>query len=1020
MEENGVNRLNKRVNEIILECGKMESVSKANLNDIYEEIMKDVTTVINTVQQIILKLITGYKKVAKEKHVFYESFFMEFFKFLSLKKSNEKLHTFLSYFIEFFALGIESGNHQLKWMFAKFLYFLIDNYSFEDHKVLDKSKESTKGRKKGEKDKLQKVVDCCISLLEENKLQSKKFALNMLKKLQGSPDVEKQVKLLLLNVISLDKNKEIRKIALSYINVDSYTANVIAYRIRDVDPSIRNLLLKKYIQARYDFFDLDNNSKSVILYNLVFSHKEYLPYLSELLINPFKFEETSGRPVHEEIPDLDFYRNVLNRIMTFVSSYDMTLIFFFERLYVLIKQTIFKMFENLKFECLEFLIRTIMEDIFSRKHIGIEYQYKPQLFLLLMVVHFLTEKAGVKNENFNIKNEYDENLQKKEADYRRLMTVLDDNTPSMLKVLEVTETIFKLVGDIESKHMILQYVMITNFDDIAKEKLISFLLSYMKNFQVDLPDIRNKVKKINEVLESKAGLGKQTENSLVKKLTDDDFSTAYFMRGGCVEFIPLAFDHDIFGSITKVLYFLIPNDNQKFSVAMKELLDFYNTLGQSDDQIKFIQCQVLMFFMSNCKSFSDSSVRNFTRHINNVFTHIESKFRENVKLYNHLELCALKALGLIMLNSTERLLKMGFLLKLYIQNGDKLVHKTMAYGLLFDFFSSQNPKQLKEKCDSIEAEAEEDDEILSISSIIDVMQKNLFETHNARTLNVLLTGFVKLVYNNREFLKIYNVDLKQIVASLILFWHDQKLRDKEESHTSTIQTLSTFFINTIVISYEESYKIIVGLLVLLETIRHIKQQGHRFSSVVVEFDIYNEEFIKQVVKSFINLTNISLSNNMNKDSKLYGLKAQELLILYFMHKAEESESYLVMLEELLPYCTFWDHSEKKASKIIYSAIEDLLSKPNMTKTVNIKNLKERIREQLGVPAGETLALDDEESEILADIEDRWKMIKTSSLTYFKDLKDTFGALEEMNEDMKSKKKTKTKVEGRSIKKVKTS
>ena len=1029
MPRTGPQNLSQRVHDIILECGKLETVSRANLAELYEEIVANAEKAINTVQQIILKLITGFKQIAKQKHVFYENFFLEFFKFLSQRKDNENLETFLSYFIEFFALGIESGNHQLKWMFAKFLYLLIENYSFDTHKEISKSK-PTRGRKpksqresnSGQRDMLQKVIDCCLALLNENKLQSKKFALNILKRLQELPGVEKQVKLLLLNVIATDKHKEIRKIALTYINVDGYTADAMSYRIRDMDHSIRTLLLKKYVKAKYDFLDLNNNSKSIILYNLVFSNKEHLPYLSELLISPLSFEAKANRQIYEDQPDDEFFKHVLRRITDFIASYDIRLVFFFERLYVLIKQTIFKLFENLKYDCMEYIIGAIMETIFGKRHMGIEYQYKPQLFLLLMVVHFLTEKAGVKTEAYEMKTEYDETVQQKDADYKKLMMVLDESSPSMLKVLEVTESIFKLVSDIESKHMILQYVLITNFDDVAKEKLIGFLLAFMRNFEVKLPVIENNIEAINSLLESKGGFGPQNKNTFVKALGREDFILSYFMRGGCVEFIPLVIDSDIFGSIIKVLYYLIPNDNQNFSVTIKQVLDHYGTLNQQAAATKFIQCQVLMYFMSNCKSFSDNSVKIFTRHISQIFNHIEENYTTDASLYGFMELCALKALGLIMLNSADRMLRMGSMLNMYIRDGDKVTHKVMSYGLLFDFFTNQNAKSLKQKCEMLEAEAEaeEDEEILSIGSVLDLMQKNLFEPHNPRTLNILLTGFVKLIYNNREFLKCYNVDLKQIMANLILFWHDKKLRDKEETHTSIVQTLSTFFIHTVVISYDESYRVINGLLLLLETIGYLKEQGYRFSRAIVDFDIYDDEFIKNVAKSFINLTNMSLSNNVVKADKFYGLNAQEVFVMYLMHKGNECGSYLGLLDDLLPFCVFWDHSELRALRIMYKNIEDLLAVPQMVKTTNLKNLKEKLRGQLNLPDGQAIELNDEENEITAEMEDKWKMIRTGSITYFKDLKDTYGALDELNSNERSKKKSKVKLGDKAAKKVRKS
>ncbi len=89
---------------------------------------------------------------------------------------------FFSYFINFFALGIQSGNHHLRMMFAKFMMLLLRNFKLDSN----------------QDEELDNILNSCLFLLNDRVVSRKKLAIDLLAYLQKEPKLSYKVKTLLM------------------------------------------------------------------------------------------------------------------------------------------------------------------------------------------------------------------------------------------------------------------------------------------------------------------------------------------------------------------------------------------------------------------------------------------------------------------------------------------------------------------------------------------------------------------------------------------------------------------------------------------------------------------------------------------------------------------------------------------------------------------------------------------------------------------------------------------------------
>ena len=1013
-------KINQEVYTLITNSVLKETYSENDFKKIYKEILKKEKKSINSIQQVILKILNNTKILPRNIKKHFENFFREMFIYFLKKKNNKnnKLDNFFLYFINFFATGIQSGNHQIRLMFSEFLILLLQKGILKNLKISKKE--------------LKNLLDSCLCLISENNITRKKLAIKILSFLQNENFIKNEVKNLLIQIIAEEKFSELRKLALKKILLEKNNISFISHRTKDNNSSIRNLLIQKLIKSEFTYKDLDCNSLYFVIYNCIFMNSKslendliqfLLPFKDDEEIKKFneKFQNENKNNKNDNILNENEIKNFsregfcVNSIFEILMKFNLDLILVFEKVYSTLKQLVFVFFENFKIETFEFFIEKIVKFIFDKNNIDKEI-YKYHLFLFLMLIFFLNEKIQIKEEEKSSRKSRNSlNLDQELKKYNKISQKLNNNLPTMLKTVEIIEQIFKRKNKIIEKQIILQYSLITTLDEVSRLKLIKFLKEFVKNFKIENFYFEESLKKVNKLVEEEIGrenLDKNKKDCFIQEVNNLDLCHLYFLRRDNPEFIPLIFEFDILTYVFKTLYFyLSTNEENLFLDFIKNLLEEKNK-DKNDMENKFFSGIILQFAFFNINSPSKKSISIFSKLIKNLFIYSKKNISENPIKFLFFELILLKSVALMIFNSIEQFHIHGKIFYEYFERENKIEHRLLSYAIFFDFLLTHNYNNITRKRQELilknEKELEESSEIeiLDLSIVLEKMRKKICEEKSPILVNMLINGFCKLIYNNPEIFKSLGIEKNEIFSLLLLFWKNENFDNTNLLNLATKQTISIFFLKTNYESEKNNYNVVKSFLTVSELIFIMQKRDENFIEEKLFIDIKDNYFLKDIIKTCINLTCLEEHNFMQKwkYSSFYGFKPQELLFLFFL---DNKENYLEIINELVTYFSFWNFSKEIILFVFLKKLEEF-GKAKKTSYKNLKKLYFKIFELIQEKKiDENIILNDEEQKLKDnDIDfqvnelngilcDYWDSIKSGTIVFHKSLKRDFNVIEKI-------------------------
>ena len=999
--------LNLEVLNKIRDCSEFGEHSATDFKELREQVIINLNETIFTLSQNILKIITNRDKLSVQDVKYFEKFYQEFFSYIVKNKMNEDIKAFMEYFINFFAYGIETGNHALRMLFSKFLLLLLKHKHIRED--IDEFSVNT----------YESLLECCFFLYSEKKIALKHIALKMLDILQFKKLTGERAKKILLYALSVEDVKEVRKAAFAKIKLDDQTCDLLAHRMKEQHPDVPALILMKFIEYNYDFFSLKNSSKFHLMFNVIFRKNDQLgKSLENIVLGERLYNLKNIGGFDDEPTNTHAFEFIYDRLINLISCVDIKLIFCFEQVYITLKQTLFAVFETFEFHCFSYIITAVGKILFNKQADYKSNEFSSNLFLLLKIIFFL-------NEMFEEEKDFDDldPRKTKYSIYNSIRVIVDEVSVSAFAVYEIVEKIFALKDHTEIKHMILQYCTIIDFGGIERDKLTRFLFNYIANFDVSGFNYISGLEHINEFIESEKGFQPFGNERFIKPLDASNIEMEYFIKKNCLEFTPFFFKIDVIYPMLKILYFFGQDDVLDFVQQIKVLFnDIQNSQREKVEKV-LLETVILMYFMIVFTKVNDTVSMLIAKHIAGVFNYIVR--HEEDEQIEFIELCVLKAFGMLLQNDMKRMALNGSILKKRISNYSAK-GKIIAFGILFDFFMDTNPQVFQDYIKQIEDEERE--EIFSFDEIVETIVQQLFLTNCPQIRNILVTGLSKIIYHSKNFFKVISMDTKQIIANMILFWHDDRLRSGEGYDGNSIRALSNFFINITVISPLLKFKVINSLILIIETILLLLEKNMRLNTDIIVIDIEEIDKVKGILTSFIGLTNYEIKNIENGvPSTFHDFTTQEILILYLLYRSLENEDILDLTENNIIFFALWNHSHRKNYPIILSFLIDLFNIDSPIRRTTLKKIQTKIQEELDLESVEGFKLNEEDQERKEILVSKWDTIKNDAVIYTRNLDEIYKAIKSCDGDddgnVQSKKKRKSKKNlmgssKKSIKKIK--
>lgn len=1008
---------NQQVNDIIIRCGIDMRYKIMDFEEIHVQILLHKNETITSIEQIILKLIRNAKTFSREKIIFFENFFDQLFQFLTKQPATPALTDFFEFFTDVFIVGIHSSNHNVKWMFAKFLNLLVHSKYIE---------RLTQGH-------LESLLEAGVYLLSDSKLRNKQFALKLISKMQYAPEIKEKAQSIMIQALSIDSFKIIRRNAVELLLLDQFSADFACHRIRDTAKDIRIAILTKLISESYDVLRLERNSRYFLFYNCIFSRQEsFKIYLMQLIV-PENVDKLSPE---------DQMAQIYERIISIILSLDIEFFLTFERAFLVFKNMLDLIFENFKAETFRYVIDNTLHQIFALGNRTFANQrFVANLCLFIQLNDFFNrkfEEGQIKEESTNanlnsshfVKIEAQDDHSNQQSvqnnDRRRSFALnqapgknskaygdqedrysvylsashyLESKIPSMKICFDTFDDITRNVDKKSFKVMIeLAFRLISHitFDDIYRDKLIAWIRNFIERYTISSIDLDKFITAFNKTLYDKLQVSTDyTEASLFHGPHTYQTLLLSWMLNGNHENRTLIFEFDVIHIILRCFQLYITNENSNFNNLLTALIEKKAKSSEGDDQ-KIAAIILMTFFLEISKSFSEQTITHISQIISHLFGMVGAVFESNPKFFKFCELAMLKTLGIMKLYSPERMIRMGILHMEILQDKakEKEEHRIISAAIMLDFFLGHNAEQIEIAKTNLAAQQHQD--LLEPDKVLEILKLRLLDEDNVLFRGLLIRGVCRMLLSNKEAFKFYRIEIKELFALMILFWHDKTLRQDSEQTASIVQFLSIFFITMSTTNPADISKVISSLILLLELIQQLKSENKVFGNHYIGFDIKDSHNISEVVKSFVNLT--SYTNNKTIADWMFdeylGLTPQEVLILYLIDPRDGYKEYAQIANELISYCDFWNKSPLSTMKIFLQRLK-LLIEPRLKEYSNLQRLQERFQRQIeeyGIDEESANTLTDEEQEINNHLMAKMKDLTNEASMFYKTMKSIRGVI----------------------------
>lgn len=1017
--------VSRKTTQVIRECVMSEKTTEIELGVLLNLLHKNSEHFQSAVEQIILKTINIHQKLNHKKSEYIEKFFQQLFTFLRTQTPTKELQNFFKYFNSFFSIATFTNNHSVKWMFARYLHLLVDSKFL---KLLDETQ-------------FVEVYDAAFNLLKDLGVRNKQIALKLLENLQKIPFIRWKAQNMILQAASVDPQIDIRIQALLALEIDQRVVDFFVHRIKDSSKKVQEVVLDKMINERIELDHLLLNTKCFLFNSCICSSKEVFRTKLTIITSPENLN------IEEE------YQRGYFHLKQIVRNFGIKIILRFDKVLNMIKETFEYIIGKYSRLTIEYIIFRAIHEVSVEKKYS-ESDFDVNLFILIQIIDFVNKKT---EESFSKDKEAKKTMRtsiairtdpsfiegkrksvmKQEVDipeqdaiglnsmkeneryetYSLLSNYIDSRMPTNLKMLEIMQENIKRETDSDSamrNELLFRLINSIQIEESVKEKFVELVYDFVENYDVSVFSFQEFLIEFNN--ETRRNLEGSVETCsltlFLPEMKETEFIYSWLTKG-MQQNREQIFHFDVLFSAVKLLQTFLTNEEFRFNDAMLSIIKRKMKLSKTkNDQlvISLLTC----YFMEIANVFTENHIEGVQECLSKLFykNGKEGIDKGNKKLYNFIELVLLKTMGVVKSYNPERMFRLGDLYVSILIGKDgfesSLEHKIISAAILIDFLLKFPVSELQLVRDKLVKQ--HIDSLVEIETVLDVLKRMLLEEKNLIFKSLLIKGFCKLFVSNREVFKFFKCEIRELIAIMIVYWHDDNLKVSGQFQTELVQFLSLFFITGNFSGPKDCSTIIESLVVLLELVFNMRETGACFDSSAVNFDLTNfQEKLTEVVRNFINLT-LKKTNKKIADwhfNDLFLFNPQEFLFLYLLSKEDECPEYFSMANNILSVCDFWENPRSSVLKFFYSKIAKFIENDAYSKLGNIKKLFERYAELITEEEMESAETLQETAELNNFLTDKFLSLKTDSILLLKTLKSaTHLIIEEKIE--KNTKKTRGK------------
>lgn len=833
----------------------------------------------------------------------------------------------------------------------------------------------------------------------------------------------------MLRCMCCDESKEIRKLAITNIQMNDENFEELIMRTREIDGSLRLTIYIKLVKEQILLENKDLGSIYKVVYDGLYSRDELVrkQCVNYLKMNYCRFvdnkthKQTENHNNSEEIPldikkkrfsspkKLEMYQEIREQILRFFRIFCIENTLFYPHLY-----------EMLEVVCKEFVQNVIkMEDL--------------SFYLQDFLRHRMNNPQNITNEEIFLLRYlcslYQEGLDSHQ-DLEEIFLIIDEHFPNGCVFSQIISEFHKNQRLFALYQSLLLAEMLINCDELGRNSILETL----KAISLDLQPITQPFPIV-----------KGKENDLFYRVDEEMLQTTVFSQGYFETPVIRDFE-DLICIIVRIARKIIGEENHLFSVQIiqiiselreplendteimenednlqrklkrnKKQLETLNTkIQEASQNIKEIKKnkaknpQTLQEMQDKYEFFLNQK-KELTRNCEEIENLIEKtdvrclqlakgllqKCRLSLKeagissllasfIYpllqssrQHIKNQALECMALYVLLDREVCLEYFDVFTLFFD--DEITEKPnntqiISLKLIFDFFMVYKypTSSGKEKYD--------------IEDIMSHLSRFMFKG-DLITQKLCIEGFCRLLFND----KLEEID--KILANLILIWNNS-LMAKRASYES-LQILSAFFRNYVAMSlkhlenYEKALEIVVDLNI------HMMAKQYEFNHEYIFYDFNEMSSLSSTIKNSINLMSYSFNKDFQNLKEFYENDSNELILfpqerffLYMMRtiSVKNSTKIMALFEQQLVFFDFLGNCKSKiALLLIKSYIDKAMEKvPDLQKKkVFAKYLKKLDSEENKTDEQE----DQEIFHAIQSFETSMKESKGLIPRYFKELLD---------------------------------
>jgi len=783
----------------------------------------------------------------------------------------------------------------------------------------------------------------------------------------------------MLKCMCCEDSKEIRKVAITNIQMTEETFDELINRTREIDIHLRMTIYTKLIKEKIPLQNKDLSSIYKIAYDGLYSRDEAIrkECVNYLRLNYYNFKETNIVPIENEgLPEEESLEKKKKRFSSpkkqeLVQETRTRIIEFFSLFHIeniLLYPNLYQMMELLTKEFLYRIVKTEEFAMYLKDFLIYDLQFKSKSSL---ESHITNEEIFLLRYLASL---YQEGLEK-HKELEEFFMIIDECFPNACLFVKVLSH-FHEKKDLFGFHQALLLAeMLINCDETGRNELLTILKQIsldLRNFSIKIPEFGPNSR----------------SNDLFYPLNEEDLNNSVFSQSHFENAIIRDFE-DVMPLIIQIFRRLIGDQNNMFSIQMieiiseiKEPLHNYAEIHENEDnmQNKLLRNQKEMLSIDSKLEEIDLKLKDMKK---NRLKKLEQEFedlahkrdylnKQRLDLLNNsgdieksiermnircLQICLglLQRCRLTLKDPGLSNLLTSFIGPLFKEGNQIIRDKALNCLALWVFHDkSQCIEYFPVFTNIFDSEVINTNPytILSLKFIFDFLMiydypkingpENLNLTYDLEDLMSLLSkfmfkgdvliqklcieGFCRLLFTHRI------EETEKILANLMLIWHNTLLLKK--GGFEAVQILSTFFRN-----YQaRSLKNLENVEKALETVINLNismlLKQFEFNNEFLYYDFIELSTLHNIMKVGIDLMNYAYNReNQNlkdfkeSEEKLFFPQEKFFIFACKVLNSRQNSKIIVLLEKVFNYFDFFNNLKSKTQALILKTyIEQVFEK----------------------------------------------------------------------------------------------